>query len=57
MKREYQKPKTNTVSLCGGQVFLAGSGDGSRPAHSSNGIEATISGYGNDEDSNGGFSQ
>ena len=55
MKREYQKPTTNAVSLCGGQVFLAGSGDsGSGTDHDNSGINAKISGY--EEDTDGGFS-
>lgn len=53
MKREYQKPTTNAVSLCGGQVFLTGSGDSG--SGTDRGINAKISGY--EEDTDGGFRQ
>ena len=56
MKRVYLKPMTNAVSLCGGQVFLAGSEDSdSGTDYDDSGINATISGY--EQDSDGGFTQ
>jgi hypothetical protein len=47
MKTKYLKPTTKVILIKGGQYLLAGSG----------GVQATMSGYEYDGDTEGGFNQ